>query len=200
MFLCQTLDTFCLFGGHEGFQCVGVHLIWIGFCGRVLMVIWDGGYSMVLNRFSKMITYSLFTLGCLGGCSVMPKVPVSFNINAANNINSDEHELSLPVQVRIYQLTDLHAFKEATFNELWKMDKKVLGDSFLYSKEISITPNYSERIKIDRKEGAQYIGVVALFRHPELGKWRAYKTIQNQASSMMSSMKLTVTGNSIRIK
>ena len=164
------------------------------------MVIWDGGYSMVLNRFSKMITYSLFTFGCLGGCTVMPKVPVSFNINAANNINSDEHELSLPVQVRIYQLTDLHAFKDATFHELWKMDKKVLGDSFLYSKEISITPNYSERIKIDRKEGAQYIGVVALFRHPELGKWRAYKTIQNQASSMMSSMKLTVTGNSIRIK
>lgn len=150
------------------------------------------------NFFLKL--WLMLTLIFICACSSMMSVPVAFKISASDHINSYEHEASLPVRLRIYQLSDLNQFKEATFRELWKMDQKILGDSLVSMKELTVTPGLKNKLKIDRNEKTNYIGIVVIFRHPELGKWRAYHKVSSQASSLLSSMSVEITGNSVRLK
>ena len=136
----------------------------------------------------------------LTSCSKVGIVPVSLTVAGDKVINSSESESSLPVRLRLYQLSDLTKFQDATFRELWKMDKQTLAESYISSQEFTVAPDSKAKLKFDRQEKANYIGVVALFRHPELGKWRASQKISSQAASLISSMSVTVNGNSVRIK
>ena len=130
-------------------------------------------------------------------CTSIPRVPVSLTVTSKPNINSGPSLTALPVRVRVYQLRDINEFKDATFKELWKMDKSILGDSFISVKELTITPASKQKLKISRDEDTQYIGVVALFRKPQLSKWRVYKRVDWQAKSLISAMNIYVAGNTI---
>ena len=149
---------------------------------------------------AKALFFTCVSAFLLSGCSSMNVVPLSFNVAAMPVINSFENEASLPVRLRIYQLTELSKFKDATFRELWKLDKQTLGESLISTHELTLTPKSMTKLKLDRQDKAKYIGVIAIFRHPELGKWRAYKSVSSQASSLLSSMSIEISGNSVRIK
>lgn len=160
-------------------------------------------FTLMLKSISRLTTKGIGVTACaflMPACSGVSLVPVSFNIASSSLINSSENETSLPVRVRIYQLSELNKFKDATFRELWKMDKQTLGDTLISSKELTVTPSLHSKFKLDRQTKANYIGVMALFRHPELGKWRAYQKVDSQASSLISSMTVRIDGNSVRIK
>ena len=154
------------------------------------------------SRFSMMAKFlpCFFSSVLLVGCSSMNIVPVSLNVSATPVINASEHEMSLPVRLRVYQLSDVNKFKDATFRELWKHDKKTLAETFIGVHEMTVTPKSQTKIKLDRAEKTKYIGVFALFRHPRLSTWRAYKSVSSQASSLLSSTSVTVSGNVVRIK
>ena len=77
---------------------------------------------------------------------------------------------------------------------------KTLAETFIGVHEMTVTPKSQTKIKLDRAEKTKYIGVVALFRHPRLSTWRAYKSVSSQASSLLSSTSVTVSGNVVRIK
>ena len=161
-------------------------------------------YCFVSFKRNNIFFYKIISVFILSNflfaCSSLPVVPVSFNVKSADNINGYINETSLPVRLRIYQLSELSPFKEATFRELWKLDKQVLGDSLIAVDEITITPHSTVSIKIERQDKTTYIGVFAVFRHPELGKWRAYQKVSSQASSLLSSTSIAVNGNSVRVK
>jgi len=145
-----------------------------------------------------IIFYCIILL--LNSCSSLPLVPISYQIKSSTNLNSDDYESSLPVLVRIYQLSDIASFREATFRQLWKSDKQILGDSFVSVKSLTIPPGQNITIKQDRNNKTKYIGLLALFRHPELGRWRSYKQVSSQASSLLTSMNIYLTANSVSIK
>lgn len=159
--------------------------------------------QLVFNsRFWRLCTKILLfimSVILLSSCSTMSIVPVSLNVSTTKAINSSENEASLPVRLRIYQLSELNKFKDATFRELWKMDKQTLGDTLISSNEFTVTPDSKTKLKLDRHEKANFIGVIAIFRHPELGKWRAYQKVSSQASMLLSSMSVIIEGNSVRL-
>ncbi|MBV6471059.1 MAG: hypothetical protein NBKEAIPA_02986 [Nitrospirae bacterium] len=77
----------------------------------------------------------------------------------------------LPVVVRLYQLSDKERFQKGDFLSLARSDHKVLEKDILWRKEITLFPNSELVLKEERKKGAEYFGVMALFR--EKGKaWR----------------------------
>src|SRR5689334_8622990 len=56
-------------------------------------------------------------------------------------LNRNEHDEDLPIDVRIYPLKDDARFMNADFDELWRDDKKALGDSRLGDpKQITVFP------------------------------------------------------------
>lgn len=110
----------------------------------------------------------------LAGCGA---APLHVKINSASQLNPDEQNHSLPVQVVIYQLRDPQVFEQATFEELWQNDAALLGSSMMSRQVIDIAPHTQNKITIDREKEAAYIGVIAIFRNPENGHWRAIKKI-----------------------
>lgn len=109
---------------------------------------------------------------CLTACTT---TPWRIKINAANHLNVDQKNHALPVQLIIYQLRDDQAFKQATFQQLWQNDKEILGNSLLSRRQLSVAPGARINLNILPKKTAAYVAVLAIFRKPTSGHWRASK-------------------------
>ena len=106
---------------------------------------------------------------CLAACS-HPQVNV--HITADQRLNADSVRHALPVQLRLYQLTDAHAFQQAAFWQLWQHDQKVLANSAVAHQQLTIVPGDQQTVHLLRDTRAKYLGVMALFRHPNPKSWR----------------------------
>jgi type VI secretion system protein VasD len=111
----------------------------------------------------------------LTACSTAVKV----TLKAGDTLNSDTSTTPLPVVVRVYQLNDDVAFKNADFRDLWKKDKEVLGQSLVVSREIVMSPKTKERVEFPYNENARYVGAVAIFRNPSISQWRVLDSYSN---------------------
>ncbi|MDF0673906.1 MAG: type VI secretion system lipoprotein TssJ [Nitrospira sp.] len=76
----------------------------------------------------------------------------------------DERGQPLPVVMRLYQLSSKDRFEKADFLSLVKSDQKLLEQDILWRKETVLFPSAELVVKEDRKKGAKYFAVVALFR------------------------------------
>ena len=119
-----------------------------------------------------------------------------------NTLNQDDTGYSLPVLVRVYQLKGKSKFQQATFNDLWKSDKDVLGDEMVDRKDMTVQPGAKAELEIDLevKRGATYLGVMALFRKHDVEGWRQ---IVEASSSVLNPMtpkvKLIVDKNMLKL-
>jgi type VI secretion system protein VasD len=84
-------------------------------------------------------------------------------------INLAESGDARPVQIRLYQLKNDVAFRNATFDEVWKGDEAKLGEDLLDRQEFPVYPNSRKVVEFERNPEAQYVVAAALFRTP-LGK------------------------------
>jgi len=89
-------------------------------------------------------------------------------------LNQDDSGSSLPVVVRVYQLKAKDRFQQATFKALWKSDKEVLEGDLLERKEVTVHPEAKTVLDIDLdvKHGAAFLGVMGLFRKPDVDGWK----------------------------
>lgn len=133
-------------------------------------------------------------------CQTIPTMPIKVNVAASSKLNPDSYSDSLPVRVKIYQLTEPQLFNEATFRQLWKSDKAILGDTLLAKKEITVIPDEEKNYKIARIEEAQYIGILALFRKPGQSKWRVVKKLPGRVGSTLNTLHLTFSGNKMELQ
>jgi type VI secretion system protein VasD len=144
----------------------------------------------------KFIVLSLIAI-MLAGCF---SAPLKVSLTAGDQANLDERGNPLPVQVRVYQLQDKTAFLQASFNELWQQDTEVLGDNLLDKKEVSVAPNGSVSVDMKRNKDCHYIGVVAIFRHPEGDNWRALAQVPAGSSFLQLMMTVKLNKNQVELK
>lgn len=109
---------------------------------------------------------------CMGCSSDTKKWRVQ--LVPTNAINQDDAGAPLPVVVRVYQLKGKERFQQATFKALWKGDKEVLGEDLVDRKELIVYPEKKADLYIDLdvKHGATHIGIMGLFRQPQVEGWR----------------------------
>jgi type VI secretion system protein VasD len=106
------------------------------------------------------------------------------------------------VLVRVYQLKGKSKFQQATFNDLWKSDKEVLGDEMVDRKEMTVQPGAKAELEIDLevKRGATYLGVMALFRKHDVEGWRQIVEASSSALNPMTpKVKLIVDKNMLKL-
>lgn len=132
----------------------------------------------------------------ISGCT-MVSVPVRVEVEANQRLNTNINHDSLPVRLKLFQLNDKTAFQEATFRQLWKEDKVILGDSLLAKKVFTLSPGSKMRISLTRAANAQYLGVVAIFRRPNLEYWRDLKPLPNPAISMLKPLHIVLSNNKV---
>ena len=145
----------------------------------------------------NMIT--IFMLAALLTACSSPSV--KFEITSAPNLNIDERNNALPVVVRVYQLSENNLFLNSSFNDLWKRDLNVLGNTLLARKEIIIIPGKTREIVIRKHRKARFVAAMAIFRKPVADKWRSITSISSGYLSrkMSSSFNISVSGNRIEI-
>jgi len=142
---------------------------------------------------SKRFTVvALVTL--LGGCGLTQKVvegtastaravfykqveTLHLDFTGRSAMNTDSMEmsgLSVPVLVRVYQLRDHKALDKATYDDLVSHGERVLGGDLLSEKAVVIKPGEAARLSTPLHREAQYIGVIGLFRNPDMEQdaWR----------------------------
>ena len=116
-------------------------------------------------RRALLLGATLWLVGC-----ATPDLRLSVSSNAV--LNQDTGSDSLPVRVRIYQLTTLQSFENADFEELWKDDLGVLASDLVMREEFIMEPADQRRLVLTRHDQAAYVAVVALFRDPSDTGWR----------------------------
>ncbi|MGM0433416.1 MAG: type VI secretion system lipoprotein TssJ [Pseudomonadota bacterium] len=107
----------------------------------------------------------------LGGCAFFHPV-ADVRMNAGDSLNPDSEKRASPVLVRLYQLRQPDAFRDAGFDALHEDPEKVLGDDLLGMEETMLRPGgdwYTERALA---EGTRYLGVTAAFRNIDDARWR----------------------------
>lgn len=97
---------------------------------------------------------------------------VRLTISADAVLNRDDGSDSLPVLVRLYQLSSSHAIERAGFETLWKDDLGVLGGDLLMREEIIVEPASQQAVEMPRHRRATHIAAVAIFRQPNDSGWK----------------------------
>ena len=124
----------------------------------------------------------------LSSCSLSS---IHLDITAKHHLNRDAYYGALPVVVRVYTLKNPESFSDATFRELWHNDKKTLGDNLVSRQEFTVVPGTTLHVTLPKNSSAQYLGAVALFRHPLHNQWRVITPMPWWFST------LTLSGNRI---
>lgn len=153
---------------------------------------------MEAGFLSSKIILLLSVMIILVGCG-SPKVKV--NVAADQSINQDNQLRSLPVVMRVYQLSAKTKFEHADFKQLWKTDIELLGAESLSREEYLIHPGELSTLKVTKQDNVQYIGVVALFRDNVQNHWRLLKPVSQSglAPHFSSSMAIDVKDKTIKI-
>lgn len=123
-------------------------------------------------RVSRM-TLALAGTLTLSGCGLTKKVfhsskppvqavEVDFAARALINPDAGNHPFS--VSVRAYQLRDHASFDGASYDDLFKKDKAVLGEDFQDVMTAIVEPSGAARLNQSLKPDTQYVGVVAFYR------------------------------------
>lgn len=147
-----------------------------------------------LLRWQTILLLLVIMVG-LNGC-VSRSVTMRFN--AASQMNPDASQQSLPVQVKVFQLKDDLAFRNADFDDLWQQGQQALGDSYLAESDFMILPDSEKSLSIDMNSKAKYLGFVAVFRTRRGYTWRAIEKVPN-AYFIYPKFNVSLKGNSIHV-
>jgi type VI secretion system protein VasD len=114
----------------------------------------------------------LFFCAVSFGLAACGKKEISISVAGSKTLNLDDGGNPLPVIVRVYQLKGKEKIEGADFISLWKEDEKVLEGDLLDRQEITLLPDTKFEVKVDPKEGSEYLALMALFRKPQGNGWR----------------------------
>jgi len=116
----------------------------------------------------KLLTISAVLL-LITACS---STDVRLNLAASANLNSNKYNEPLPVMIRVYQLSAVNAFRNASFDQLWQADELILGTDLVDKQVFSVKPNAQLNYELVQVDGAKYIAMFVMFRNAEKNTWR----------------------------
>jgi type VI secretion system protein VasD len=146
------------------------------------------------------IIFCLMLLSMIIGLSACAIHPITAELQGSTILNLDEHYQSLPVMVHIYQLTDCDKFINASFHELWKYSEKTLTKTLVQHQAIILNPGEQRILKIYRKQDANFIAAIAIFRTPSATHWKVYKKLPKAIPYVPTRILFGLTENRIYIK
>jgi len=129
---------------------------------------------MMGKRRTIRMAVVLMSLG-LAACGSSPPKPqaVKMKITVSADVNPDGASRPSPVVVRVYQLKDDAAFKEADFFALYDKEQATLAAALVSREEFELTPNEHRAVDYKLSPDAHFVGVAAAYRDIRNAQWRA---------------------------
>lgn len=147
---------------------------------------------MSRTLFNLLLVASCFTL--LGGCGLTQAVSdgtastaraifhkqvntLRLDLDARTAMNAEGHDmraLSVPTQVRVYQLRDRMALEKASYDAIAADSEALLRDDLLDEHALVLKPGSGAQLNVPLAKETQFVALVALFREPDdrLHTWR----------------------------
>jgi len=116
--------------------------------------------------------------GLLAGCAgTDPKpreaVRLDMTVSAVAGVNPDAQGRASPIAVRVYELKDDTAFRDADFFTLQDKEKAAVGDDVLKRDAFILRPGEHHRIVRTMNVGTTSLGIIAAYRDLPNSVWRA---------------------------
>lgn len=121
------------------------------------------------------IALSLMSAAWLGACSSAPPKPqpIKMNIVVSSDVNPDAANRPSPIVIRVYQLKDDAAFKEADFFALNDKEQATLAAALVSREEFELAPGEHRAVDYKLSPDAHFVGVAAAFRDIRNAQWRS---------------------------
>lgn len=146
-----------------------------------------------MGKFNLFLLFVLMAF--VSACSSQFKI----NVATASYLNPDNHNQSLPVELKIYQLTNADAFQQASFDDLWLHTQLVLRHALLTTNTFMISPNTQKEILLSRTKKTKYLGVIAIFRNPNGSQWRQLIKVSGNPFDRIMRLNLKMNGNTLQL-
>jgi type VI secretion system protein VasD len=117
-----------------------------------------------------------------------PPVPARLAVIARTDVNPDEAGRASPVVLRVYQLKDDAAFRNADFFALFDKEQATLAASLIERQEFVLAPGDQKSLEYPISGEAKFLAVAAAYRDIRNADWRALtpaprKTYKNLVKS-----------------
>lgn len=138
-----------------------------------------------MKRLSMLLCLclALASLCGLTGCS---KPRINLAVASQPNVNPDFSGRPSPVIVKMYELRQDVAFKQADFQPLFETPIQVLGADLIAADELVFIPGEARRVTYEPNSSTRYIGIVAGFRQMERGVWRTIKPVDSESKNWVA--------------
>lgn len=145
-------------------------------------------YLAVFTTITFILSGCSSPVSAIGGAALQlmgigkPEVPdeqkpprqIRLQLQAGENLNTDEKQRAQAAVVRIYHLKDANAFWLTPYDTFVQPERErsVLGGSLVAVQEITLSPGQSYNVVEKVPMQAKYVGVVTLFYAPAPQRWR----------------------------
>lgn len=89
---------------------------------------------------------------------------LNLDFMARASLNPDEADRPVSVAVRVYQLKDRKSFDAASYDDLLKNDRTVLGADLQDSAGVVVNPGSAASVSQPMRADTEYVAIVAFFR------------------------------------
>lgn len=137
------------------------------------------------------------TVGATRAVFITKVKQMNLVIESRAALNQNEQGQSLPVVLRVYQLTDTKAFEKATSGQLLADDRMLLKADLAGSMEAVLGSGSTVKLSAPMADGVQAVGVVGFFRDQRGATWQL--VIPQSQWKKADPVKLIVTGNQIEL-
>jgi len=121
-----------------------------------------------------LLTMVYAALAC---CSSPPQKPepvnVKLTIAVSSDVNPDAQNRPSPIVIRLYQLRDATAFKDADFFALYDKEEATLAAALVSRVEFELTPGEQRLSDFSLSPDAHFLGIAAAYRDIRNAQWRA---------------------------
>ncbi len=95
----------------------------------------------------------------------------ALRVSAASELNVDQTGQSLPVVLRLLQVTNPESLDGATFELLWQNPAEALGPALVQMTDVTIYPGDTQTIAVRADKRAHFLGIMGIFREPAGRDW-----------------------------
>lgn len=119
--------------------------------------------------------------------SALPDRRITWRLHASSSLNTLPDGQSLALLVRIYRLRSPDGFLQAPADAFGdpSREKELLGDDLISVREVQLVPGQRHETTDKLPRDIGHVGVVALFHHPAVGRWRyAFPTARSELTGL----------------
>lgn len=117
------------------------------------------------------------------GCA---KPRVELAVASQPNVNPDNSGRPSPVIVKVLELRNDVAFKQAEFQTLFNTPLQILGADLLAADELTFIPGEARRVAYQPTPNTKFVGVIAGFRQMDRALWRIIKPVDPKKGNWLS--------------